>query len=649
MNATTAPLPTANDTHSIQPSHPERLGPYQLDELLVERNGYAVFLATHIQRRHYVTLYLLPSLQGEDLEAFRRDVEAAERINHPSVARIVDSGDFEGFPYVAYEHIDGISVQRITKSEGKVSAAVACAIIRQAAIGLHHVHENGLLHGGITPANLMVTKSGVVKILSLAVAAHTADDPARPDATESANYLAPEQLAGHAEPRSDIYGLGCTLFSMLDGKSPLPSIERPRSNEKFTLPEKELGPSLISVVRAMMEIDPSKRIQLLTQVVGAMCHWASEDTLPTLVANHMQELEAPVDPPRVAETINQAAAANANPKNIEITPPPSQVAKIGPAVGALALVLAASYGGFLYFGSGQPNLKLSELPSSASPSEIPLQSRLALPKRVTPPTQADETPREVTSQQHSTSAIQATANSVASAAATTSVDPLEPEPEAPQPEQTAEFDIGPTETIAASLNLPEVVDKSVDAYHNRLQRQLLEEYGLSGGKWVLTPNEFAIISSAVSYGQRVSQDETTEQEDFGRLVRMHVAGKGAKPWAAGLYIPEVEGIEKGDRVLVIVWLRTSPGSNSEGRVGIFVESASDHKKEVYLTVKPTSEWRQFLIPFQAKVARDLRAGFHLAFQKQDIDYGGLTLINFGKTAPFWNAIPAGPRRRSTAE
>ena len=153
-------------------------------------------------------------------------------------------------------------------------------------------------------------------------------------------------------------------------------------------------------------------------------------------------------------------------------------------------------------------------------------------------------------------------------------------------------------------------DRSADAYHNRLQKQLQEEFGLTNGQWVLTPNEFALISSVVSYGQKVTQDETTENEDFARLVRMRIANKGANPWSSGLYIPEVEGIEKGDRVLVVVWLRTSPASKAEeGKVGIYVESASDHAKEVYLTVKPTPEWRQFLIPFQAKMQQNLRVGF----------------------------------------
>ena len=345
-----------------------------------------------------------------------------------------------------------------------------------------------------------------------------------------------------------------------------------------------------------------------------------------------------------------------NPSTLKAEPTVNQTrSKLLPVLAGCAALLALGVGGFGYlnhssplFGqqSATPKVETADAAQrSALPSSdgVPLESRLAMPQRVgghaqhLPP--AADPSASLASQQQL----------VATAAAADDVVSAEDQAEAEHLSAVAKTP-SPTETITTSIEMPAIADKSVDAYHNRLQQQLYDEYGLSGGQWVLTPNEFALISSVVTYGQKVTQDETTDKEDFGRLVRMHIAGKGEQPWDSGLYIPEIRGIEKGDRVLVVVWLRTGPQSpTEEGKVGIFVESASDHKKEVYLTVKPNDKWRQFLIPFQAKVARDLRLGFHLAFQKQTIDYGGLTLINFGKTAPFWNAIPAGPRKRSSTQ
>ena len=127
---------------------------------------------------------------------------------------------------------------------------------------------------------------------------------------------------------------------------------------------------------------------------------------------------------------------------------------------------------------------------------------------------------------------------------------------------------------------------------------------------------------------------------------MNVGEAGDNPWDSGLYVPKVQGIQEGDRVLMIVWLRTSPESVEEiGKLNVYVEDANSDEKEVYLTVNPTAEWRQFLIPFEANATAELRVGFHLAFQQQEIDYAGLTLINYGTSVPFWDAKSSTMRNR----
>ena len=280
----------------------ERIGPYRLDELLLEQTGCAIFAATHVKRHQNVLLYVLSKLSGDAAERFSRDLVAAKRIHHRAVAEILDSGEVDGYPYVAFERTEGITLERLLKLEGKISAPIACAIIRQAAIGVHQMHECGLLHGGLTPANLLISRDGVVKVLGTAVSAQILDHPSRPDATVSARYLAPEQLSENAEPRSDIYGLGCTLYTMLTGDVPPSCVDRGEATVELNV--QELGGSLVSVVRAMMDLDPTKRIQLLTQVVGAMCNWASEENLPRLASQRMSDDQRPAELPTQAATTN---------------------------------------------------------------------------------------------------------------------------------------------------------------------------------------------------------------------------------------------------------------------------------------------------------------------------------------------------------
>lgn len=664
-NTITTPANESNLDTSDAGGRPENFGPYRLDELVGERQGYAVFSATHRKLRQSVQLYLVPSLRGSAFQDFRDQIAIASKLEHRSIAGIVDSGDTDGIAYVAYEDIEGVSIQSLVKREKKITPPMACAIIRQAAIGLHHIHENGLLHGGVTPENLIITKSGTVKILSLGIASYVPENPQRSDASEDVNYLAPEQIQGKLEPRSEIYSLGCVLYYMVTGQHPKSSEQRSKSNAEESLNDRELGPQLSAVIRAMLDLDPSKRIQQLTQVVGAMCNWASEENLPQLVAGHLAEAA----PKRSAPRIDQKQAASANPENVEISPPKLKGTKLGPVVGFVAVALMFVYAWFVFMGRApMPGQMATASPVHSTQS---LKTRVSMPKRL------PEATAETATETGTESRAEASSNSPAGLqqlkteqgeTATTEADPgaekarfedlmaQNKQPTQPQtlPEQLSlqgeqAVQASPsTRTLPTSVEMPatKMEDQSADTYHKRLQSQLEDEYGLTDGRWVLTPNEFALISSVVSYGQKVTQEETSNNEEFSRLVRMRVANQGKNPWSSGLYIPEVDGIEKGDRVLVVVWLRTSPGARAEeGKVGIYVESAADHQKEVYLTVKPSPEWRQFLIPFQAKLEQNLRVGFHLAFQAQDVDYGGLTLINFGKTAPFWNAIPAGPKRR----
>ena len=670
MNQTSTQAPHPQKSPSSEPpAHPENLGPYRLDELIGEYSGYAVFAATHRKKRQPVTLYLVPSVKGQGFQRFRKDIEAAAKIEHRSIASILDSGEIDGIPYVAYEPVDGISIQRLTKLEQTVPPPIACAIARQVAIGLHHIHEQGLLHKGVNPTNLMITRAGVVKILSLGVAGHTLEHPLRPGASENANYSATEHISGNAEVRSEIYSLGCTLFHMLTGETPESSLQRAKSKQELALNDQQLGPQLTAVLRAMMDLDAAKRIQQLTQVVGAMCNWASEENLPQLVADHMQETHPPKRP---SPTINQEKAAASNPKNVEFTPPKSPGTRIGPAVAFVAIGLAIIYTGLWFLNvrrtQSQQTLGIQDNARTVGKDSQIQRTQLAIPTRK-PSTVATATnAMEAVASEVPATKIRLNENAQSENGKPTTSDTNTTEKllakapgdsEVPHHETTEVENAESQATVEHKLEtLPTAIkvndhtaaDKSSDAYHNRLQKQLQEEYGLTNGRWVLTPNEFALISSVVSYGQKVTQDATTKDEDFARLVRMHIASKGSDPWSSGLYIPAVDGIEKGDRVLVVVWLRTSPGAvTEEGKVGIYVESANDHTKEVYLTVKPTPEWRQFLIPFQAKMEQQLRVGFHLAFQEQQIDYGGLTLINFGKTAPFWNAIPAGPKLRPNAK
>src|SRR5262249_49932213 len=114
--------------------------------------------------------------------------------------------------------------------QGRISATLAADYIYQAARGLHHAHERGLVHRDLKPANLLLSNQGEVKILDLGLARFAQDQIGDATLTHEGmglgtpDYMAPEQFrdARHVDPRADVYSLGCTLYHLLTGRVPFP-------------------------------------------------------------------------------------------------------------------------------------------------------------------------------------------------------------------------------------------------------------------------------------------------------------------------------------------------------------------------------------------------------------------------------------------
>jgi eukaryotic-like serine/threonine-protein kinase len=218
------------------------------------------------------------------VERFRREVQAAARLAHPNIVTAHDADEANGTHFLVMEYVEGVSLDRLVRRRGPLPVATACQIIRQAALGLQHAHEKGMVHRDVKPHNLMVNRKGHVKVLDFGLArlaAETDGDldgtpPTGPTVTSPSlmlgtpDYVAPEQAksASAAGPRSDIYALGCTLYFLLTGRAPFSAsgtaLEKLVAHATDTAPpirssRADVSPEVEALVARMMAKDPAAR------------------------------------------------------------------------------------------------------------------------------------------------------------------------------------------------------------------------------------------------------------------------------------------------------------------------------------------------------------------------------------------------------
>ncbi len=208
------------------------LGNYIILEKLGEGGMGMVFKARHRLMKRIVAIKVLPPSLTKSADAvarFHREVEAAAKLQHPNIAGAFDADQADGIHFMVMEFIEGPDLSALVKSAGPLTPPVAMNIISQAARGLLHAHEHGVVHRDIKPGNLLVNSNGVVKVMDMGLAqlqSAEENNGEKAELTQSGrimgtvDYMAPEQAldAKNVDQRADVYSLGCTLYYLLSGK-----------------------------------------------------------------------------------------------------------------------------------------------------------------------------------------------------------------------------------------------------------------------------------------------------------------------------------------------------------------------------------------------------------------------------------------------
>jgi serine/threonine protein kinase/beta-lactam-binding protein with PASTA domain len=162
-------------------------------------------------------------------ERFRREAQNAAALNHPAIVAVYDTGEtrteYGPLPYIVMEYVDGRTLRDIVKTEGPLPGQRAMEIMADVCAALDFSHRHGIIHRDVKPANVMITKTGAVKVMDFGIARAIHDGQAAVTQTAAvigtAQYLSPEQARGETvDARSDVYATGCVLFELMTGEPP---------------------------------------------------------------------------------------------------------------------------------------------------------------------------------------------------------------------------------------------------------------------------------------------------------------------------------------------------------------------------------------------------------------------------------------------
>ena len=210
--------------------------------LLVDHIGQGgrgrVFKARHRLMDRMVALkVILPdsAMSESVVSRFFREMKIVGLMEHPNVVRAIDADVHEGSPFIVMEYLEGDDLERVLSRKGPLPPEKVIAYMCQAARGLVHAHEKGVIHRDVKPTNLFLLKTGIVKILDLgcgelvgmAGQAGNVFDTDEGVVVGTTDFMSPEQVRDKPiDARTDLFSLGCTMYRLLTGEYAFPGDTR---------------------------------------------------------------------------------------------------------------------------------------------------------------------------------------------------------------------------------------------------------------------------------------------------------------------------------------------------------------------------------------------------------------------------------------
>lgn len=345
------------DSSSSSPGgKPAWIGSFRIERVLGEGGMGIVYQGWDPALERAVAIKVIQPDCARDIlfiERFRTEARAIARLSHPhiiSVYTFAEKGD--NAPYLVMEYVEGTDCDSAMRMSGPMKPERALKVIREAAMGLGHAAANNLIHRDVKPSNLIVSREGVTKVMDFGMSKLLDSDSGLTSTGSimgTPNYMSPEQAKGdRADFKSDIYSLGCTLFTLLTAQRPYKSetmagLLHKHVNEPLSIPKDWrglYGGRLVALIERMTAKDPVGRHSSWDEVV-----YEIDEMLDG--GEKVKPLRRPKKP--------KAAGKSGGGTRVSIA-----------ALVALVLLVAAGAGGWVAISSGLFERKSSTPPPSST-------------------------------------------------------------------------------------------------------------------------------------------------------------------------------------------------------------------------------------------------------------------------------------------
>ena len=345
-------LPPPKHPESFRPG--EVIGHYRIEAAIGFGGMGEVYRATDTKLNRQVALKILPLALVENqafLRRFRHEAMAAATLNHPNVATIYSVEEFEGRPFITMELVEGQTLRDLITDDGIAFRSFLDWFI-PVTDALAHAHQNGITHRDIKPGNIMISSSGVPKVLDFGLAqmdpgvmsdAPTLDITAPGQVIGTPSYMSPEQAEGRdVDHRTDIFSLGIVMYEALCGKRPFVGdnygdVVREiltREPKPVSVSRQEVPHALALMVDKCLAKSPSARFSSMKEVCSILQAIASKRTEPASLDSFVRRFYSEAQTPSRKWVVATAA-----------------------------LVLVLSVGGWYYFSAGPkgPPISMQQL------------------------------------------------------------------------------------------------------------------------------------------------------------------------------------------------------------------------------------------------------------------------------------------------